>query len=228
MGTVVIEDLRAEYTLPSGRGPFPGLVVLHEIFGPNEDMARITARLTEAGYACVAPDLYSASLRPLCIAQAITDMVRGRESATLRRLGQVRDWLAEQPGIDGARLGVIGFCMGGTFALMTAAHHEYGAAAAAYAQAPKEAELARLCPVVASYGGRDKRLLPHRDRLVAALEREGIPHDVETYPEAGHSFMNRSLPKVLASVLAAGYSHDEAEDSWGRILAFLGAALAPR
>lgn len=228
MGTVVVGELNAEYVLPTGRGPFPGLVVLHEIFGLNDDMARITARLTDAGYACVMPDLYSANLKPLCIAQTITDMVRGGEHATLRRLGQVRDWLGAQPGIDGQRLGVIGFCMGGTFALATAAHHEYGAAAAAYARAPSDEAMRDLCPVVASFGGKDKAFLPQRDRLVAALERYGIPHDVETYPEAGHSFMNRSLPKTLASVLPMGYSHDDAEDSWARILAFLGEALSPR
>lgn len=228
MGTVTIDELDAEYALPAGSGPFPALVVLHEIFGPNADMTRITARLTDAGYACVAPDLYSAGARPLCIAQTIIDMVRGGETATLRRLGGVAAWLAGQPDVDGDRIGVIGFCMGGTFALATAAHHRYGAAAVAYGRAPAEAEMRALCPVVASYGGRDRPLLPHRDRLVAALEREGVTHDVKTYPEAGHSFMNRAIPEMLASVLPAGYSPEAAEDSWSRILAFLGEALAPR
>jgi carboxymethylenebutenolidase len=84
--------------------------------------------------------------------------------------------------------------------------------------------LAGACPIVGSYGGRDRSLRGRAARLRQALSELGIPHDVKEYPDAGHSFMNRfnAGPALspLLTVLALNHHHPSAEDAWGRILGF--------
>ena len=98
-----------------------------------------------------------------------------------------------------------------------------------YGEVPASAEdlLAGACPVVASFGGRDKagRLWP--ERLERALTVRQIPHDVKLYPGSGHRFMSQSggAAGVLARVTGMGYQRHDAADSWARIYAFFGTHL---
>jgi carboxymethylenebutenolidase len=115
--------------------------------------------------------------------------------------------------------------MGGGFALM-AATRGFDVAAPNYGFLPEDAErvLAGACPVVASFGRRDVALRGAADRLERILTDHGIPHDVQEYPEAGHSFLNRHNAgpfAVLEKVAGFAYHHPSAEDAWARILRFL-------
>jgi carboxymethylenebutenolidase len=119
---------------------------------------------------------------------------------------------------------VIGFCLGGGFALLCAPRGEYSAVAVNYGEVPSDAEamLAGSCPIVASYGGRDLIGTAHPERLDAALTALGVPHEVKVYPEAGHSFMSPK-PAAMAPVTALArlrYDKAAAEDAWQRIFAF--------
>lgn len=230
MAQVTISALRAEYQAPPGPGPHPALVVVHEIFGLNADLRRILGLLVDGGYAVLAPDLYSPGLRPLCVARTVVDLVRGAAgTATMERLGEARDWLGRQAEVEPARVGVIGFCMGGGFALVAAAAHDYAAASVNYGVVPKDtAVLEGVCPVVGSYGGDDRALRDAPGRLETALDRLAVAHDIKVYPGVGHSFMNRSLPGWIADrAPAAGYDEPSAADAWRRIFAFLADHLAP-
>ena len=231
METVTIEGMQAAYGRPEGEGPVPGIVVLHEAFGLTDDIRRIVERFVSEGYATVAPNLYTPGLAPICIARTVLDMARGG-GGTVDRIGGVRQWLAARPEVDERRIGVIGFCMGGGFALAAAVRYDFQVASVNYGSVPGEtARLEGVCPVVASYGEQDRRFLSHAGRLAASLEQLGVAHDVKVYPGVGHSFMNQGVPPWAGRLMRLGYDEDAAEDSWRRMLVFfrerLGLSPAP-
>ncbi len=216
-------------------GPNPGVLVIHEAFGLNDDIAGKCERLAAMGYVALAPDLYSGrGPKPFCVMRAMRELRAGRGQA-FDDLDAARRWLTTLPQTDPSRIGVVGFCMGGGFALLYAVRAPVGAAAVFYGAVPEDAEaLEGICPVVASYGGRDRVFRPHGERLARHLQQLGVEHDVKVYPEAGHSFMSqhRGLMVRLLSAgpLRIGYDPAAAEDAWQRVAAFfarhLGGSLA--
>jgi carboxymethylenebutenolidase len=224
---IEVDGLRVLTHRPAGAEPVPGVVVLHEASGLNRDMRRIVTRLVSMGYAVAAPDLFSGGPRPLCIARAARDLLDPSRTGTTDRIERVRKWLASQPHVDGDRIGVIGFCMGGGFAVVAAARSPFRAAAVNYGRVPKDpALLAGSCPVVANYGAEDL-LVPDGtvERYAATLSADGVPIDVEVFPGVGHSFMNRE-PAVLRPLRIA-FDGPSAARAWARIEAFFTDHLGP-
>jgi carboxymethylenebutenolidase len=205
---------------PTTPGPWPGVVVVHEIFGLNDDIREQARKLAAAGYLALAVDLYSAGGALRCIRSVFRSLSRGTGPA-IDDIEAARAWLGEHADCTG-RVGVIGFCMGGGFALLTAARG-FDAASANYGFIPGEDALRGACPVVGSYGARDPEIRHGAEKLGAALSAAGVVHDVKEYPGAGHSFLNRpSLGPAapLLRVAGIGYHGPSAEDAWGRILRF--------
>jgi carboxymethylenebutenolidase len=212
---------------PVGDGPFPGVVVLQDAFGVGENIKDHADRLAIAGYLAVAPAVYTArGGGPRCVAATMKSMGSG-QGPVFDDIEAARTWLAGRDDCTG-RIGVIGFCQGGTFALLSAARHDYAVAAPNYGMVPDDAEadLFGICPVVASFGGRDSMLADHPERLEAALTSLGVDHDVKTYPDAGHSFFEHFAANgLLVRFAGAGFHRPSAEDAWGRILRFFGTHL---
>jgi len=222
--------MRAAYAAPSDSLRHPGVIVIHEIFGLNDDIRRITGKVADLGYAALAPDLYDHDgIRLVCIARTLMTLNRG-EGDAFKDLDSARKFLQQQVGVDAARIGVIGFCMGGGFALMYAARAPLGVAATFYGDVPKSSDQLRgVCPVLGGYGDKDRLFAAQGRRLEKLLTERGIDHDVKIYEDAGHSFMSRNsgfLPWIgKIGPMKATYNPEAAEDSWKRIVAFFGRHL---
>ena len=214
---------------PEGEGPWPGVVIVHEVFGLDEVMRRQTERMAHAGYLTLAIDLYSAGGAKRCLIPTMRSLFSGTGRAFLD-IETAREWLVGHDDCT-TKVGVVGFCMGGGFALVCSG--DFAAAAVNYGQLPKNHEeiLARACPVVGSYGAKDRSLPGVAAKLGAALTVAGIAHDVKEYQGAGHSFMNDAPvgPRVLRPLLKiAGMvpNPDAAADAWARIENFFSKHLS--
>jgi carboxymethylenebutenolidase len=206
------------------------VVVLHEAFGLNDDIRRIAHRFAENGYVALAPDLYSHGSRARCLTRVMLDTYRGAGEGTLGDIEATRAALAERLEVDAERIAVVGFCQGGGFALAFAGRGGVQAVAPNYGAVPRaQGSLDQICPVVASYGGRDRFVgAKEAAKLERYLTELGVPHDVKVYENVGHSFMGQADTWMarLPSPLHPGYSEPEAEDAWRRILDFFGEHLA--
>lgn len=223
-------DMPAYLSRPPGASPWPGVVVIHDAAGITHDLKNQTDWLSSEGYLALAPDLFYWGRRWTCLFAAIRNPAH-----PLPDLDAARAWLAARDDCTG-RTGVIGFCMGGGLALMLAADHEFSVASVNYGGLTRESQraLPRACPIVASYGARDRwpgvRKVP--GILEPVLTASGIDHDIKVYPEAGHGFINdhdpgdlSRLDLIIARLAAAGYHEPSARDAKRRILAFFRAHL---
>jgi carboxymethylenebutenolidase len=209
-----IESLEDSYlALPDGAGPHPGVVVIHEASGLNENIRGICRRFAEQGYAALGVDLFGGRNRVMCMARMfIGGMAGNLDYFGVPALRAALGRLADHPEVDAGRIGAIGFCLGGSIALTWACtENRLKAIAPYYGVAPKPRDaIRRLCPVVGSWPDRD-----FTTKAAAILETEltaaGIPHDLKVYPGAKHAFFNDTL---------SNYHAGAAADSWQRVLAF--------
>ena len=215
--------------VPAGRpGPWPGVVVIHEAFGLTDDMRRKADEFAAHGYLALAPDLFDGKSWIRCVRSAFQQLRAGR-GAAFEALDGARSFLAERPDCTG-KTGVIGFCMGGGFALLCAPRPGFEVASVNYGDVPKDAEraLAGACPIVGSFGGRDAMGTEGPERLQRALAVLEVPHDVHIYPGSGHRFMSQSSgpAAVLLKMARMSYQPADAADAWQRIYRFFGTYLA--
>ncbi|GAA2803158.1 dienelactone hydrolase family protein [Saccharopolyspora taberi] len=211
----------------SGPGPYPGVVLVHDALGLSDDIRAIAERFATAGYLTIAPDLYSRGGRARCIRSVMRDLQQARGQA-FEDVDAARGFLRDRSDCTG-KIGVAGFCMGGGFAIVGASRG-FDASAPYYGMLPTDPSvLDDACPVVASFGAKDRTLRGAAAKLESELSERGITHDVKEYPEAGHSFANR-LPlgpfNVLARFAGFGYHHESSEDAWDRVLTFFSEHLA--
>jgi len=213
--------LHAHLAHPAGDGPWPAVVVIHEIFGLNDHIREVAERFAGQGYLALAVDLFAGRNRALCMARFMTGMLfDSLHHQGIRDLRASLDWLAARQDVIAERVGAVGFCLGGSFAIAWAAGDQrLKAVAPFYAQNPRPFEaVQRLCPVVGSYPGNDFTAGMGR-RLDEALDTVGVPHEIKVYPGARHSFFNDRNPA----------RHDPAasEDAWRRTLAWFDERLRP-
>ena len=204
--------------LPDAAGPHPGVVVIHEAYGLNDHIRDVTRRFADAGYVSLAVDLFTDRNRAVCMSRYMAGMLVGSTNRYgIDDLKSALTYMAKLNEVDAQRMGAIGFCMGGGFAIAWACtDSRLKAIAPFYASNPRPLEVVkRLCPVVGSYPGQDFTARSGR-ALDASLTNHGIAHDIKIYPGAHHSFFNDT---------ARSYDEEAANDSWRRVLQFFGEKL---
>ncbi|MDX1803511.1 MAG: dienelactone hydrolase family protein [Alcanivorax sp.] len=219
--------MRARWLRPATPNPHQAAIIaIHDIFGYGDDIERIGQRLADNGYPVLIPDLYDLpGSKPLCVVKTLKAHETGKGDAFVQ-LETCREWLLDQQEEKVSQVGVMGFCMGGRFALLYASKAPVQVVAPFYGGVPRKASaLKGICPVVGGWGRKDLIYGNHGDRLAGHLDKLGVEHDVKTYDDAGHSYMNNHQTFMFKHVsdyspLRAKYHEPSAEDSWQRVLAF--------
>jgi carboxymethylenebutenolidase len=226
----ITPELNGVLAVPEGNGPWPGVVMVHEVFGIDEAMRSQITRLASAGYVVLMPNLFSRGGIRKCLTATFKALSNG--------VGQAFDDVESAKLMLAARsdttkkVGVIGFCMGGGFALLLA-NHGYDAASVNYGMLPSDLDksLEGACPIIGSFGGKDGQLKGAAAKIEVALNKKGVVHDLKEYPEAGHAFMNPSqaggpIFGTLLRITGAKPNPEAATDAWRRIEEFFAKHLA--
>ena len=192
------------FSAPRGDPPWPGVLVIHEGNGISPQLLRVCERLSGAGYAALAPDLFARSggSEAADFATLIGALSPDEVQADLSEaLGRLLDFGA-------GKVGITGFCLGGTITYRAALSGLDLACAAPFYGGHIPRELGRpACPILAFFGGRDEYIPPDAIEAVRAHH----PGDVVVYPDAEHGFMRDGSPS---------YHPDAAPDAWSRLLTF--------
>jgi carboxymethylenebutenolidase len=225
-------EVGAYLALPAGTGARPGVVVIHELLGVNADIRAHADRFAARGYVALAPDLFSLRRPKAACVLAVFRALIQRSGPAFAAIEAARAALVARSDATG-RVGVIGFCMGGAFALLAAPGGGFAASSVNYAVVPKDAAdlLRGACPVVGTYGGKDPTLRGAAAKLDAALAANGIERDVKEYPEASHSLLNEHRGRGLElfdRVTGYGRHEPSAHDALRRIDAFFDRQVAQR
>jgi carboxymethylenebutenolidase len=200
-----------------------GVVVIHEIFGRQPEIDRVVERFGAAGYAAIAPDLFHRG-KFACLRDVFRSMKTG-DGIAAQQGRNARTWLCEHAALSSERVGLIGFCFGGGFALSAGAG--WGAISANYAHLPSRRAMEGLGPVIACYGERDKTLKKAPEQLRKRLGAMGHGASEVHVFDAGHSFLTDGKPRLLQRIGPMGFGDypQAREEGWSKIFAFFDSQL---
>ncbi len=199
---------------PKQNTPGPALILIQEWWGLNDHIKDIAGRLAAEGFVTLAPDLYDGKVtKDPNVAGGLMQSLD--EKTALEKLNSAVESLKSNPNVKG-KIGVIGFCMGGTFSLLLACRNkDIRAAVPFYGKVAPDSVLEHLgAPVMYVYAGKDQWITKQEvDRLDQFLRKSGKPGEVVRYANADHAFFNDTRPEV--------YSPGDAKDVWNKTIGFL-------
>ena len=211
-------------SIPEGSGPFPAVLIAHPASGVGEFTQSIADRLAKAGFVAVAMDLFHRVTEDMT-ADGTAKNAFLDDIQIMADINTTVDWLRSHDVIDGDRIGVTGFCMGGRIAWLAAANNPHFKAVAPYyagnlwvarggaSVSPHDQMGSINCPMLFHFGEVDEN--PSQDDM-KQLDREltnlGKSHQFYTYPGADHAFMDFGQPHR--------YNKEAADASWPRTLDF--------
>jgi carboxymethylenebutenolidase len=219
-------EIPAYRAMPAKGGPFPTVIVVHEIFGVHEHIKDICRRLAKLGFFAVAPLLFSreGDVASMSDTQEIISKVVAKvpDSEVASDLDATVAWAKSTGMADTTRLGIVGFCWGGRQVWLYAAKNPAVKAAVAWygpLETPKSdlrpknpIDLAKdiSVPVLGLYGGKDMGItVAQIEQMRAALKAAAKPSEIVIYPDAGHGFNADYRPS---------YNPQAAKDGWKRML----------
>jgi carboxymethylenebutenolidase len=221
-------QIPAYRAMPAKGGPFPAVLVVHEIFGVHEHIQDICRRLAKAGYFAVAPALYAreGDVAGMSNMDDVMKVVsRVPDSQVASDLDATVKWAASTGKADAGKLGVIGFCWGGRQVWLYSAHNpDLKAGVAWYGvlrwsknkltpNDPIEVVPQMKAPVLGLYGGADQHIAVKQvQELQAALKQAGNPSEIIIYPDTPHGFNADYRPS---------YRPRQAKDAWTKMLGWL-------
>jgi len=200
----------------AAKGPLPGLIVIHEWWGLNDNIRSMAKRLAGEGYAALAVDLYGGQTADNPDrAKELMGAAMGNTAANLENLRQAYDYLKTQQ--KAPKVGVIGWCFGGGWSLQTALLLPDRIAATVIYYGRLETDKAKLAPlkmpVIGFFGGKDQGITPASVReFEKAMKELGKNVEVHIYENANHAFANPS---------GGNYDAAAAKDAWERTTKFL-------
>ncbi len=210
--------MKAFVAAPQTKDKRPAILIVQEWWGLTEHIKDIARRYAAEGYVAIVPDLYSrlGHALPTDAGEAGKLMNTLKQEDGLTDLNATVAYLKSVPEVDAAKIGITGFCMGGSYALMLpCVSPEIKAAVPFYGQVPNpDTPIQKLaCPVLYLYG-EDDGWITKADvqRLEAALKKYNKAGEIKTYPGAPHAFFRDTDPSV--------YRPEAARDAWVRTKAF--------
>ena len=214
--------LKAFVAEPADAESSPAAIVVQEWWGLNEHIREIARRLAREKYFAIAPDLYSRQGHKVATTAEEAARLMGGLSKEdgVADLQSTVQWLRAQEETGSSRIGITGFCMGGSYAmLLPCESKEIAAAAPFYGEIPPDEKLGHLgCPIFYAYGENDGWIQrADVDRLAAALKKLNKKGEVKIYKGCSHGFFNDTRADV--------YRPDEAKDAWERTLKLFAANL---
>ena len=201
---------------PSGKVK-GGMIVIHEVWGLVEHVKSIADRLAKEGYVALAPhllelgitekmagelqsELFDPKRRSAAqpkIRELMTPMhAPGFGEETLAKVEACFSYVTEQAGVDN-RVGIMGFCFGGTYSFSLAIHEpRLKVALPFYGHVDDSVERlqAITCPILAFYGANDERLMAQLPELKSNMAAAGVDFSAQVYPDCGHAFFNDTNP----------------------------------
>jgi carboxymethylenebutenolidase len=200
---------------PSGSGPAPAVIMVHEWWGLNDQIKDMARRMAQQGYLTIVPDLYHGKVATT--PEEAHELMRGLEDTRVfSEMDAAAAWLHADKRGENAKVAVMGFCVGGGISLRYALRTPTLAAAVMF-YGPPETDPAKLAglqaPLQGHFGAEDQGITPDRiDAFRDALKKAGKSAELYEYPGAGHAFMHDG---------AASYRADAAKIAWARTLSFL-------
>lgn len=206
------KEVNAYLARPEGVDEAPAVIVIQEWWGLNPHIEDVARRYAREGFIAVAPDLYD-GVTTKDSKQAADLMAALKPEQGLEKLRIVLNQLRSMKEVTS--VGVTGFCMGGTFALLLACHEQVEASAPFYGDVPVDARvIGKLsCPLLFIGGEKDQWITTAKmKRLETALKQYGKEGEVRVYQGADHAFFNDTRPEA--------YSKSDAQDAWQRVIDF--------
>lgn len=200
---------------PSGKGPFPAIVVIHEWWGLNDWVKEQASKLADQGYVTLAIDLYRGKVATS--ADEAHELMRGvPNDRSTKDLLAAANYLRAQKNVNPKKVGAVGWCMGGGYSLDLAINDpQLAAAVINYGHLASEPDTLKKinAPILGLFGGKD-RGIPVDDvqKFAAELKKLGKTVDITVYPDAGHAFENPNNKE--------GYRAQDAANAWDRTVKF--------